>query len=105
MENQKLQQAIQKYNSKNDYEIWWELAFSSLFDIEEVVQQGWPLINDPPNLPIPFIALACRLCLETSNNLQRLYKSLAFPGVCSGYADDANLRAVPQRFNLSLGSP
>lgn len=103
MENQKLHQAIQDYHGgTTDYELYWELAFSPPADIEEVVRQSWQLINEPPHLPVPFIALACRLCLETSDHPQRVRESLDFLWVHSNYADDANLKIVAQRLNLSL---
>jgi hypothetical protein len=40
MQNQKLQHAIENYDSQGSYEILWELAFSSPSDMEEVVQQA-----------------------------------------------------------------
>jgi len=105
MENQKLQQAIENYDvTKDDYELSWELAFSSLVDIEEIVQHAWLWSCDAPNLPVPFVALACRLCLEMSDHPQRLRESLDFLGTHSDYADDANLRIVVRRLNIPLDS-
>lgn len=104
MENQKLRQAIQSYDgSVSDYELYWELTFGSLADIEEIVEQAW-VLSCEASLPIPFIALACRLCLEMSEHPHRLRESLAFLGVHSDAADDANLRAVVRRLSLSLDS-
>ncbi len=100
MQNQKIQQIIENYEfGKSDYELYWELTFSSLPDIEEIVQHAWEL-----QLPIPFLALTCRLCLEMSNQPKRLSESLVFLGAHSDYTDDANLKSVAQRLNLSLKS-
>ena len=105
MENQKLQQAIENYDvTKTDYELYWELAFSPLVDIEEIVQHIWFLRFEPPNLPVPFLALACRLCLEMSKNPERLREAFTFPTAHRDDGDDPKLTWVLDRLNLTYDS-
>ena len=100
MKNQNLQKAIYNYSiTKTDYELYWELSFSPLEDIEEVAQKAWLL-----ELPVPFLALSCRLCLEMSQNPERLREAFSFLNGHSDYGDDANLKVVLERLNLTFDS-
>ncbi|RYX85647.1 hypothetical protein EON83_04725 [bacterium] len=102
MENQNLIRAIESYDPlKSDYELYWQLAFAPPVDVEELADRCWRLTNEPPYLPIPFVALVCRLCLETSNSqcsLNTAYKFLR----AHGDDNEMNLEAIVERLNLQF---